>query len=262
MKSVKTILSVIALLFLSSCEDYPVPGQLVLSFCHEVDGAGLVRDAMIYENAAGNVYEVSEIQYFLSDVVLVAADGSELLIDAGGFCHYVDTDIPESLTWEFPDPVAAGVYTELRFVFGLIGEKNIPNAFPNPPESNMVWPYPMGVDQGGYHYMKLNGFWMADEQRTPFNLHLGVGQTYDDNGNVVVFHQNWFEVTLPLASFRLREGEKKNIHLVMNVNEWFANPQLFDLDVYGGKIMKNQEAMNIVKENGATVFSCHAETTP
>jgi hypothetical protein len=48
----------------------------------------------------------------------------------------------------------------------------------------------------------------------------------------------------------------------MNVNEWFANPQLFDLDVYGGKIMKNQEAMNIVKENGATVFSCHAETTP
>ena len=40
----------------------------------------------------------------------------------------------------------------------------------------------------------------------------------------------------------------------MNVNAWFSNPYLFDFNVFGGSIMQNREAQEVLRANGWNVF--------
>lgn len=281
MKKVLTVLLIAGLAFFSSCDndDEAQPGKLTFHFQHLIDGEEIEFDEMVYTNAAGNEYEISEIQWFISDITLVSAGGDSTLLDGGGFAHYVDTDQSASRTWQLPDDIDPGTYSAIKLTFGLKGAKNIPYSFPNPPESDMIWPYHMGGDYGGYHYMKLNGFWKNTEsQRMPFNFHIGVGQIYDEEeshhegrldsriascsghnyrvaGATNEFIQNWFEVILPGSSFTLVSGETKEATITMNVENWFQNPHVYDHNVYGGMIMMNQEAMGKISENGHDVFT-------
>lgn len=243
------------IVFLSGCgEDDPEPieenGKITFKFEHNLDGDPVDFDEMKYTNAAGNLYDVSEIQWFISDITLNTESGGSILLDDTEFSHYVDTDIPESWEWKKTDTIPAGRYSSVTMTFGLKGEKNLPLQFVNPPESDMIWPYPMGGDNGGYHYMKLNGFWMDPQDvRQAFNFHMGVGKIEDDDGNTE-FVQNWFEVELANSSFTIANDEVQEITIIMNVEEWFRNPNTYDHNVYGGKIMNNQEAMHKGCENG------------
>ena len=231
-------------------------GQITFEFHHLVDGEEAVFDQLIYENAAGNIYEITNVQWFISDVALVSKDGGDLVIAGDDWIHYVDTDIPDSHTWSIDEGVPAGEYSAIRFTFGIKGENNIPNLFPNPPESNMIWPYHLGGDQGGCHFMKLNGFWKdIDGMRSPFNFHIGVGQEYDDNGDITGFIQNWRTLELPNSSFTLLADESVRMVVDMNIGNWFKNPHTYDHNIYGGKIMNNQEAMEKIKDNCDGVYT-------
>jgi hypothetical protein len=266
MKLVKLISCVfLSGLFFMTCTSNEDPGNssstgaLTLSFEHYADGMGLELDKMKYTNAAGNQYEVTEIQWFVSDITLVESDGNKMVLGGEEFAHYVDTNLPETFDWSLPDAIPAGDYSAIVMTFGIKGEKNIPLMYTDPPESDMLWPINLGGDQGGYHYMKLNGFWInKDGQREPFNFHLGVGQERDVNNNITGFIQNWFEVTLPASAFSIAQGEIKRIAIRMNVEKWWENPNVYDHDVVGSRIMQNQEAMRMGVENGKNVFSIGA----
>ena len=256
MKIWRLALVILGIAFFTSCSnDDPEPvvhaGYILFKFEHRIDGEPVEFDQMKYTNGAGNLYEVSEIQWFISDITLNKENCSvPLLIDDSGFAHYVDTDIEESLVWAPDDTIPSANYTCIDITFGLKGEKNLPLTFVNPPESDMIWPYPMGGDNGGYHYMKLNGFWMDPlGVRQAFNFHLGVGKAMDANDNPQ-YIQNWFEVRLGNSDFSLEDNETKVITIIMNVDEWFKNPTDYDHNVFGSKIMNNQDAMHQGCENG------------
>jgi hypothetical protein len=212
-------------------------------------------DQMRYVNSAGNQYEIYEIQWFVSDITLNKSDGTKILLEKEKFAHYVDTNLPETFQWKVKDEIPNGDYSSISMTFGIKGEKNTPLMYPDFPESNMLWPMNLGGDQGGYHYMKLNGFWMnKDNQREPFNFHLGVGQERDEENNITGFIQNWFEKELPNSMFKLTD-ETKVINIRMNVEKWFESPHVYNHDETGGKIMQNQAAMRMGVENGENVFS-------
>lgn len=252
-----TILAAALAAFMTACGDDAGhkdagSGRLVINFQHLVDGKALEVDKMQYTNAAGNTYEVSEIQWFISDLTLIDEDGNRRLLDAANFAHYVDTDLPGTLTWTLDDPVPAGNYQALAFTFGIKGEKNKPYMFTDPPESDMIWPFSMGGEEGGYHYMKLNGFWIdALQERRPFNFHLGVGQIRDAENKVTGFIQNWFETRLPESSFSIGKNETLTLTVAMEVNNWFRNPENYDHNAHGPMIMHNQTAMGMGVANGA-----------
>lgn len=232
-----------------------ITGSLTLHFQYQVNGTPAVFNSMQYTNAAGNLYEITNIQWFISDFALIDKNGKTIYLSTDKPIHYVDTDLPETGTWKI-DGISPGEYKGITFVFGITGEKNIPNMFTDPPESNMMWPYTLGGDFGGYHYMKLNGFWKNPSgQRTPFNCHLGVGQIYDSDGNITGYVQNWFEVILPESSFTMTSGASKEAYINMNLESWFETPHVFDWNVFGGAIMNNQEAMGMIRDNGSDVFS-------
>ncbi len=256
------------MVFFGSCDknnekgEESTSGKVIIQFEHYADGAPLVYDSMMYVNEAGNHYEVTEIQWFISDIVLKNKDGDTLLLDKDDFAHYVDTNLPDTWVWEIQDDIPATEYQSISMTFGIKGEKNKPYMFTDPPESDMLWPYPLGGDEGGYHYMKLNGFWVnTNNERQPFNFHLGVGQERDGEGNIIGFIQNWFESELPSSAFTLSDSETKVITIRMDVENWWKDPNTYDHNIHGSKIMQNQEAMRMGCENGRNVFSIGSITT-
>lgn len=271
---------------LSACsgnnkKDLAVPGSLYLNFNHTVDGKALVVDEMRYKNAAGNTYMITEIQWFLSRIQLLKADGSSIAFPIEPNIHYVDTDLPETQVLMAQDNFPTGEYTALRFTFGLNETDNTSLRFVNPPESFMFWPDYLG---GGYHYLKLNGKWInAQGLPEPFNFHLGIGQIYDSTAlksawvkpndccannhcegfrppvkmmPVKAFVQNFFEVTLPL-NIEVRSGETTELQLEMQVDKWFDGRHAYDHNLWGGSIMQLQPAMKQGCENGQQVFKLH-----
>jgi hypothetical protein len=252
-----TILMLSVLLLTNCKEDKMETGKLTLYFKEVVNYDSLVTDSMKYINEAGNEYLVSEVQYFISNIRLYYIDGLvySVLQDEG--IHYIDSDIPGTRTWEILENVPAGRIDSISFTFGLDEADNISGRFTDPPESNMFWPDELG---GGYHYMKLNGKWLTpNSDISPFNFHLGIGQTYDTTGQVTGFIHNHFRVNCFLAIYSsyvaILEADRMN-HLAigMDISSWFATPHTWDFNDMGGMMMQNQEAQEMAAENGFDVF--------
>ena len=43
--------------------------------------------------------------------------------------------------------------------------------------------------------------------------------------------------------------------LYRNIKKWFRSPHVYDFNAFGSAIMQNQEAQQLLKENGADVFT-------
>ncbi len=259
-KSKLIIIAITTLFFVSSCgtenpEPDPHPsGKLSFEFQHKIDNNSIIYDTFMYVNDAGNHYLISEIQYFISDVMLHKNNGTSVILSSWEDIHYVDTDIIKTQTYTFYDEIAIGIYDKLSFTFGIVGEKNNSLLFVNPPESFMFWPENLG---GGYHYMKLNGKWINElEQVSPYNFHLGIGQIYDSYPDSISgFVQNYFTVEMDDFPIEIIVSETRNLEIIMNVENWFRSPNIYDHNTWGGDIMQKQEAMQLAVENGKDVFT-------
>ena len=249
-----TLIAVMLLFLASSCKNEKEKeietGKMTLTFSFSVDNETLQTDTMAYTNAAGNIYEVNEVKFFISDITLIDKSNNKIIITGNNSIHYIDNNIPSTLTWKIKDNLAAGEYKALEFRFGLKDEKNKTYTFLNPPESNMAWPEVLG---GGYHYMMINGKWLKDGSATPFNFHLGRGQLYDGD-NITGFIDNSFIVTVSNSPFSINSQETV-LNLDMNINNWFCGPEIYDFDIIGGAIMTNQTAQEMARANGHNVFS-------
>jgi len=257
------ILIAILLAVLWGCEEdppekpEPSPGKIMLEFRHMVDGELLQIDTMIYTNAATNDYLVTELQYFISDVILHGKNVDNVLIDDWKDIHYVDNDISSTMQWSVFDPIPNGQYDSISFTFGISKGKNISLMYVNPPERDMFWPEVLG---GGYHYMKLNGKWSNDTipNNLPFEFHMGTGQVYSGDtvnvNDIIAFVHNDFKVEMDVE-FGMTNDMIVFIPIVMNIENWFKDPNIYDHGIWGDYIMQNQEAMNMAVENGANVFS-------
>jgi hypothetical protein len=246
-KAALATLGLLATLWLAGCGESatepPAAGTLTLRFRHTVDGENLVFGTKIYLNAAQNLYEVRTLRYYVSDVVLHAADGSERRIDA---VHYVDAQVPETVSWPLGE-LASGAYDEIRFTFGLAPEKNHFGYLPSTQENlNMSWPDLLG---GGYHFMQLDGRYAASgNDDASWMSHLGRlrrdtdPQPYDSH----------FVVRLPVALDVA--GQAWTAEVLMNVNGWYASPHVFDFDTFGTGVMENPTAQQYLMENGPNAF--------
>jgi len=235
----------------------PPTGTIGFTVDHQVNGLPLTENQLIYTNAAGNEYMVTDLMYFISDITIYRSDGTRTMIGVQKDIFYIDEHIPSTKTIRFADKIPAGKYDSISFIFGIPGAKNTSNMFVNPPEAIMGWPEVLG---GGYHYMMMNGKWKdLSGDLMPFNFHLGIGQLYHGAGynvdSIYAFVQNCFTVSLPGSSFEIAGQQELTFRLTMNIEEWFEDPHVYDFNIWGGAIMQNQAAMNTAKENGWNVFS-------
>jgi hypothetical protein len=223
-------------------------GTVIVAFDHTVGGAALVMDGTTYQNAAGNQYTVTNLEYVVSDFVLqleaVRADGDF----SWEGVHYRTQADPSTRELVFDD-VPAGDYDRISFVHGIVGSKNTTDAFPELDDVEMAWPPGMG---GGYHYMRHEGTFVPDGGGTA-NFTTHTGPTMGTDYSVPV------ELVLDTASparhgFAVVDGDTVTIRLSMDVNQWYTLPNDYDFDDHG-PIMSDAGAQVLLQENGATVWS-------
>lgn len=242
----------------------PDPTRLVISFSNTVGGSPLVLDTLNYLNSSGDHYKVTDLQYFISDIVLHDHSGKTFEVNSDDGIHYVDARIPSSLFWFLTDDITPGSYDSISFTFGINAVKNTSNRFLNPPQSDMSWPDILG---GGYHYMKLNLVWKQDSmnQTLPFNFHLGIGQIYKGNSmntdSITAYVQNFFYVNIPASSFSISEGQTKFLEINMDINRWFTGEYEFDFAKHPDMMMQDEAAIHEACLNGRHAFSLQSSST-
>lgn len=244
----------------SACDDNETSsseptGTVVVSLVHRVGSADLeLAGDLDYTNASGNSFNVTKVDYVLSEVSLLgestARREGEVAIEG---VHYVSADDPSTTTFTFEN-VPVGEYEGIHFRFGIVGSDNVAGAFPDLDVDGMAWPPMLG---GGYHYMRIEGnFVNASDDTLGFATHTGPSMSNDYSVPV--------DLEVHGAERRrhveLEDGDTLNLHLVMDINEWYVGPNLFDLNTYAGPIMGDTSAQELLEENGATVWSAEVAT--
>lgn len=231
-------------LFSSSCKKEDSKPAFQLSFEHEVAGQDLVMFTQWYDCAAGHKFQVHRLKYYLSNFNFQKSDGTAFQT---GLVQYIDLEDPSTLNLLLQE-VPEGEYTGMSFIIGLDEFTNVNGGLPNTITNiNMEWPLP--GDQG-YHYMKFEGRYDSLGMGSIKNFNLHTGAT---GGN-----QNYVQVQLQFDNSINVNSGTWNIHLMMDLNEWLQNPHVYDFETFGPMIMANQDAQQILKENGADVFSVKA----
>lgn len=228
--------------FIVSCNkdsnDEPAPAApvkgLSINLKFNVDGASLVYDSILYQNAAGNPYSVSRLQFYLSDFEFVNSAGTTISIDT---TIYVDARNAVNTRLRFPD-FPFGDYIAFKFNIGVDPAHNVTGGLPNTLENtNMAWPDFMG---GGYHFMKFEGDYRDQSVSYGYAMHLGT--------NDFLVHE------MLLLPFTINSNNYI-VDLSMNLNEWFEHPMIYDFNVDGNYSMADSAAMTKLTINGVDVFS-------
>lgn len=208
--------------------------SLIVNLDYEVDGQSLLFDTLRYTNDAGSLYGVSRLWYYLSQVYLVKPDSSLVFLKN---YQFVDARVSATNRIELKG-IPSGTYIGMKFNIGLDSLQNISNALPVTTENlNMEWPVQMG---GGYHFMKYEGHFNDSTGTHGFAMHLGV---------------NAYLVKCSLWSpLQISDGTS-NINMIMNLNEWFRNPDIYDFNIDGNYSMGVMSAMIKLSQNGTDVFT-------
>ena len=250
-KKARNILLLWAVVLLPSCQKSPMEGGLEITFAFTFDGEALETDDHVYTIESGEAVKITGIQYFISRFALVDKNGGRhSFSNEGNKIHYIDSDIASSLKWQPDEKIPSGIYEYVEFIYGLDSQYNQSGYFVNPPQANMFWPDVLG---GGYHYMKLNGYWAAAEDSVflPFGLHTGIGQVEEGQRR---FCQNYVSLRDTVRLY-IADNHTSLLQIDMDVAEWFRNPHTWRFSQFGGSIMQNQQAQQVLKENAASVFS-------
>lgn len=236
----KTILILSAaammIVFASCKKTKPIITDADITFLmdYKVDGTDVVFNNIQFTNAAGNEYSITRLDYFLSHFVFHKSDGGEYLKDSYRYLN-AQRDTTNQFTLK---NIPNGDYTGITFYLGLNETLNVPNGLPNEPDyNNMDWPIPMG---GGYHFIKFEGHFKDGSNTYGYAMHVGL---------------NYFLITIHIDyPFSINEKDR-TINLEMNINEWFANPNTYDLENDKVYSMGDTTAMLKLTQNGATTIS-------
>ena len=228
-----------------SSDNDPQPGMLEISFAHMANGQQLVLNQSTHTSAAGHEFTVSLLEYIVTEIAVVSEDGSVVDLEPAHYSNDEMQDTKQLLPVEIP----GGSYTALRFTFGIKGEDNVfGNLERTTDMDNMLWPMMMPMGDGTterYHYMRLEGRYGTDGV---FRIHLGPTSGGDYS----------FTVELPVTLDI--DGNTWDVGVAMNLDEWLANPNVWDFDDYG-MIMGNPDAQALMKANGASVFAIDHATS-
>lgn len=212
------------------------PSQSVyLSIAYKVDNEFLVTNHFNYKTQAGYNYSVTNLVYYLSQISLIKSDGSNILLKK---FQYVDATVSET-NHLILENVPEGNYLGIAFNIGLDSLQNRSDMLPATPENiNMQWPEPMG---GGYHFLRLEGHYKDSLGTFGYAMHLGT------NACLIPIKIN--------KRIVVSADGLTSVNLIMNINEWFRNPYIFDFNTDGNYIMGNLAAMKKIALNGTDVFN-------
>lgn len=234
-----TISSIALSLFGATACNVKESGEFYINMYHVVQKENLQPEDKIYHAASGHGYKVYRLKYYLSQIILEDDKGESLSIDV---VHLFDILTPKTLKFKV-GKIPVSNYTRLSFIFGLGKEKNVEGGLENTLQNNnMEWPI---IGEKGYHYMKFEGKYDS--------LHTGIMKNYHIHTGPTGNNANFITIDLPLPK-PIKEQSDLIVKMEMDIHKLLHGPHDYDFTEFDHGIMDNQNAQEILKENGGDIF--------
>ena len=225
--------------------------DVYLKFIHEWNDAVVTADdfgTIQYLNAFGNQLSIERLRYLISDLTLTKISGEIITLNN---YHLIDLENENTLNLTSNQSIETETYANVSFIFGFTNSANADGAYPDLNSASWNVPAMLG---GGYHYMQLDGKFINNfGNEAGYNFH--AIRAADNPGPNPSFPQDtFFEVNLgPLTV-----SENNEITIVMDIAQWFEQPNLWDLNLYNQMLMPNSTAQILMYENGQNVFQLNS----
>jgi hypothetical protein len=204
-------------------------GKLVINLINQVDGEELVLDEIKYENAVGNTYGVTRLQYYLSNFQFSSKDCEDFIPENSYHLISLINDpnlgdpnndfLWENTTIEYDIPT--GCYDDFAFSIGVDPDRNANGPY----TGDLDFSYSMNWSwSGDYIFFKNEGkFIDNNNEEQNFIFHIGNETMYKTLSP--------FEFETPID---VLEGETVTIDIYANLNEFFTSPNNIDLNKRSG----------------------------
>ena len=254
MKHIKSlILLCVAALFVSCSDNNDVaaePVSVTLNFSHSWEGTEVTSadfNDLKFVNENGETISITRLRYLVSDIVFTHVSGEVTNVE--GY-NLVDVTNDENLSYTTTNTILPGEYTA-TIRFGFKDEDNTSDIYQDLNVAVFNVPEMLG---GGYHYMQFDGTYLnANSVESAFNYH--AIRAFDMTG---VDGPTDTSIEINIGSVTVSGNTQINID--MDLAEWFANPNTWDLNTLNTGLMMNYDAQVDMNENGATVFSVSSIT--
>lgn len=239
--------------FLSCKKDDPINGKddgsgkgekgiVRIEVAHFAGDQPLLMDGMTrYRNSHGDDFTVTMLKYYVSNLVLIKADGSTFAEPES--YHLVNQAEENSLQFILTD-VPAGKYDKLKLMIGVDSLRNVSGAQTGAldPLNDMFWTW-----STGYIMAKMEG--KSNASTAPgsiLNFHIG-----GFSGPYSVLQ----EVVLELPQDLMVSVDKEaRLHLKSDLLSWFDAPFTIDFATMNNVAMQGPEAQQIA-QNYRQMFS-------
>jgi len=248
LKFVSLCFALFAAVLLPSCQEdedrlfgqqQPRLGQLELAFDNVVGMAPLeLGRATPYQTANGDQFTVTTFRYYISNIKLTKADGTEFAQPES--YYLIDEEIPSSKTFTIPN-IPTGTYTKLTFTIGVDEARNTAGAQTGALAiSDMFWSW-----STGYIYTKLEG-------RSP----------QSPNG-AIIFHiggfitpNNTIRTVSPAMSnaIQVRDARTQQVRVKANILNMFTGPNTIRFATTNN-VMGGAPAVLVANNQAAGMFT-------
>ncbi len=209
---------IIATTLLVSCEkDTPPPVATVattnvsITFNNTVNGKTISSSDTNYRNAAGNLYTINLLKYYVTNMVLVDENNKEWL--AKNY-HLINIDEPAQNTFLLSG-IPNAKYTKMKFILGVDSSRNtsgVQDGFLDP-SYGMIWDW-----NTGYIFFKHEGNYKNSlNEIKPLRSHLGKDL---GRGNV--------EVNLPMININ---GALSKLTIDFDLNKAYGAQNTIDFNI-------------------------------
>lgn len=217
MKSNYVLFVIASILFLGSCkkeeekagEKQSSNGIVSIQFDNKVGNDDIQLNQMVYTNPTGNLYSVSMLKYYVSNIELHKIDGASY--KAANY-ELIDVSDPSSLKFDIGE-LSAGQYDSITFYIGVDQLKNHNGAQDGDLDvsKGMFWTW-----NTGYIFFKHEGQYKnSSDQTKPLVFHYATDAAY-------------VKVKLPID---LNINGAKTIRMGFDLNSVYSTPVNIDFNV-------------------------------
>ncbi len=229
---------------------------LSIEFDNIVGGTNLYLNSTTYTNAAGEDYAISLLQYYVSNIKVYKADGTEYVVPQD--CSYFLIKEGDVASGSALVNVPEGDYSRLVFTLGVDSLRSTMDV----DRRTGVLDPASGMDEGmywgwnsGYIFFKMEGLSAAapvdGSGQNKFRYHIG-----GFGGYSAPTINNIKEISIDLSQAgvaKVRKERKSNIHLMADIAKVMNGPTILSIAA-NPTVMFSEFSANIAA-NYATMFS-------
>ncbi len=152
-------------------------GYISIEFDNKVGNLGLVIDSPFYTNSYGQNYAISKVDYFVSNIVFINADGSNYVVPQDSSYFLIKES--DASTREIKFRIPEGNYVGVKFMIGIDSLRNTKPVSERQgvldvggAAAGMYWTW-----NSGYIFLKMEGSYDDPNDsvltRSPLTYHIG-----------------------------------------------------------------------------------------